>query len=275
MPNAHPRYSLSSNSLRNNLQAKSRRRREELAALAAASQASYPARNDVVPKLELVERALGELVLPSRKLRKIEAAHLREVATSINSLGFCDPVLIDENDNVLHGVVRVEAAKLEGLPHIPCVRANHLSASERRLVRLALNRLSEKGSWNFDELKLELTELILEHAPIEITGFSLAEIDQIVMGEDLEVIEAGPLAPDANARPIAQLGDIFALGKHRIICGNSTDPNVLKTLMSDDKAAHSDRRALQSPGRRLRDRSSAPRIFDGERRNDGCRVRGF
>jgi hypothetical protein len=91
MPNAHPRYSLSSNSLRNNLQAKSRRRREELAALAAASQASYPARNDVVPKLELVERALGELVLPSRKLRKIEAAHLREVATSINSLGFWRP----------------------------------------------------------------------------------------------------------------------------------------------------------------------------------------
>jgi DNA modification methylase len=236
MPNDRPRDSLSSNSLRNNLQAKSRRRREELAALAAASQASYPARNDVVPKLELVERAPGELVIPSRKLRKIEADHLREVVTSINSLGFCDPVLIDENDNVLHGVVRVEAAKLEGLPHIPCVRANHLSASERRLVRLALNRLSEKGSWNFDELKLELTELILEDAPIEITGFSLAEIDQIVIGEDLEVVEAGPLAPDANARPIAQLGDIFLLGKHSIICGNSTDPNVLKSLMSEDKA---------------------------------------
>jgi ParB-like chromosome segregation protein Spo0J len=70
-------------------------------------------------------------------------------------LGFCDPVLIDERNAVLDGVVRVEAAKLLGLPHIPCIRADHLTTSERRLLRMALNRLSEKGSWHLDELKLE------------------------------------------------------------------------------------------------------------------------
>ena len=83
---------------------------------------------------------------------------------------------------------------------------------------MALNRLSEKGIWDLDELKLELAELILEDAPIEITGFSMPEIDQIIIGDEPAPVETGPLAPAPDAKPIVQVGDIFALGKHRIIC---------------------------------------------------------
>src|ERR1700704_2021814 len=168
---------LSDSSLKDALRAKSRHRREQLTALAASSASAHPVRNDVLPKLELVELAPGDLVLPARKLRKNDAVHIREVAAAISSLGFCDPVLIDEHNGVLDGVIRVEAGKLLALPYIPCIRANHLTASERRLIRLALNRLGEKGSWDFDELKLEFEELILDDAPIEITGFSLPEVD--------------------------------------------------------------------------------------------------
>ena len=228
---------LSKRPLQHALTAMSRHRREEQAALAAASPAPRLIRNDLVPKLALIECAPADLVVPSRNVRKIEAAHLREVATAISSLGFCDPVLIDERNTVLDGVVRVEAAKLLGLANIPCIRADHLTASERRLVRMALNRLSEKGSWNLDELKLELDELILEDAPIEITGFSLPEIDQIVLGKEPAAVETGPLAPDPDAKPIVQVGDIFAMGEHRIICGDSTNPAVLEILMSDDDKA--------------------------------------
>jgi len=189
-----------------------------------------------LPKLELVELAPGDLVLPTRKLRKNEAAHIGEVATAISSLGFCDPVLIDQHNGVLDGMIRVEAAKLLGLPYLPCIRANYLTASEGRLVRLALNRLGEKGSWDLDELKIELEELILESAPIEITGFQMLEVDQILIGEEPAAAESGPLTPDPNARPVAQLGDVFALGEHRIICGDATDPRVLEILMAGDKA---------------------------------------
>jgi DNA modification methylase len=236
MANDHRSALLSGNSLRTALRTKSRRRREELARLPTDSSESHPIRNDLVPRLELVERAPAELKFPARKVRKIEPAHVREVAAAISNWGFCDPILIDERNGVLDGVVRVEAAKLLGLSQIPCICANHLTASERRLVRLALNRLSEKGSWEFDELKLELEELILEEAPIEITGFSLIEIDQIVIDEEPGAVEKGPLAPDPDAKPVAQPGDVFVLGEHRIICGNSADPNVLEILMSDDKA---------------------------------------
>jgi DNA modification methylase len=216
---------------------KSRHRRQELADLASRSaRPHHPIRNDIVPKLELVDRVPADLGLPSRNVRKVDAAHVREVAVAISNLGFCDPVFIDEQDRVLDGVIRVEAAKLLGLPRIPCIRANHLSAAECRLVRMALNRIGEKGSWNFDQLKLELQELILEGAPIEITGFSLTEVDQIIIGEEPAFTETGPLAPEPEARPVAQIGDIFAIGRHRIICGDSTDPRSLETLMSDDKA---------------------------------------
>jgi ParB-like chromosome segregation protein Spo0J len=108
--------------------------------------------------------APGDLVAPVRNVRKVEPAHLREVGNAIGTFGFCDPVLIDERNVILRGNVRVEAAKLLRLTTIPCIRADHLSASERRLVRLALNRLGEKGTWDFDLLKIELEELILEDA---------------------------------------------------------------------------------------------------------------
>src|SRR5262249_30095075 len=116
--------------------------------------------------------ACPQILGSRRAMREVDAAHVREGAAAISNLGFCHPVFIDEQDRVLDGVIRVEAAKLLGLPRIPCIRANHLSTSECRLVRMALNRIGEKGSWNFDQLKLELQELILEEAPIEITGFS-------------------------------------------------------------------------------------------------------
>jgi|SRR5712671_641274 len=235
--NDHRKTLSSETSLKNPLRTKSRRRREELTGLAAASSAAArPIRNDILPKLELVELAPGDLVAPARNLRKSDAAHIREVANAISSLGFCDPVLIDEHNGVLDGMTRVEAAKLLGLPYVPCIRTNHLTASERRLVRLALNRLGEKGSWDLDELKLELEELILEDAPIEITGFSMIEVDQIVLGEEPAAVDTGPLAPDPNAKPVAQSGDVFVLGEHRVICGDATDPRALEILMAGDEA---------------------------------------
>jgi hypothetical protein len=229
-----------------------------------------------VPKLALLECAPADLIIPARNILKIEPAHLQEVATSISSLGFCDPVLIDERNAVLDGVIRVEAAKLLALAHILCIRADHLNASERRLVRMALNRLSEKGSWDFDTLKLELEELILEDAPITITGFSLPEIDQILLGDESAAVETGPLAPQPNAKPMVQVGDIFVLGEHRIMCGDATDPSALTILMSDSNKAQlvltDEPYNVPIAGHVTR---GAPRILDGQRRDDRCRIPGI
>ena len=124
-----------------------------------------------------------------------------------------------------------------GLDRAPCLRIDHLSEEEQRLLRLAVNRLGEKGQWNLDELKIEFEELILAEAPIEISGFTLDEIDQIVIGCEQEVAEQGPLEPDPGAAAIARLGDLFELGPHRLICGDATDPAVLTRLTDGDPPA--------------------------------------
>jgi hypothetical protein len=95
-------------SLHGALKARSRQRRGELAALVTSSPALSPTRNDPVPKLTLIECALVDLGASARNVRKIKATHLSEVASAISRLGFCDPVLIDERNSVLDGLVRVE-----------------------------------------------------------------------------------------------------------------------------------------------------------------------
>ena len=162
---------------------------------------------------------LEDLRTPAREVRKLDPAHVREVANSIGTLGFCAPILVGRDNLVLEGAVRVQAARLLGLG-APCLRVEQLGETDQRVLRLAMNRLSAKGEWNVDELKIESKELILADGPIEISGFTLDEIDQIVLGEADDAVEQGPLAPETDAIAVARPGDVFALGPHRIVCGS-------------------------------------------------------
>jgi DNA modification methylase len=190
----------------------------------------------MLPRLELSYVALEELRPSSRKLRKLDPAHVREVSSSIGLLGFCDPLLIGRGNALIDGEARYEAAKLLGLDRVPCVRVEHLGPDEQRVLRLAVNRLAEKGQWDLDALKIEFEELILSDAPIEITGFSSAEIDHVILGDASDGLEQGPLEPD-SAVAVARIGDVFQLGPHRIVCGDATDPAVLARLFEGEAPA--------------------------------------
>lgn len=218
-------------SLVQQFQSKARKRRDSLTGLAKSDGMSGNARNDLLPALELVERRIEDLRPPARNVRPPDPAHVRDIARSIATLGFSVPVLVDQDGRVLDGWARVEAARQAGLARVPCVLVGHLTQVERRLLRIALNRLQEKGRWDLAELKLELNELIIEDAPVEITGFSSIEIDQITMEDEPEPNEIGPVEPDTAAEPIARLGDIFGLGPHLIACGDARDPDLLARLM--------------------------------------------
>src|SRR5215212_1082767 len=127
------------------LRAKSQRRRAALATSHAAASAVRP-RNDLLPKLQLVERNIDDLSAPARNVRTADPAHVREIANAIAALGFNVPVLIDQDGRVLDGWASVEAARQIGMRRLPCVVASHLTAAERRLLRVAVNRLGEKGN---------------------------------------------------------------------------------------------------------------------------------
>src|SRR3954451_19115500 len=204
------------------LRTKSQRRRAALAISHAATSAVRP-RNDLLPKLQLVGRNIDDLSEPARNVRTADPAHVREIADAIATLGFNVPGLIDQDGRGL-------------VSRLPCVVASHLTAAEGRLLRVAVNRLGEKGNWDLDALKIELDELIIEDMPVVVSGFSEIEIDQITVDEEPDVAEDGPLEPDATLEPIARPGDIFSLGRHRIACGDARDPDMLARLMADTEA---------------------------------------
>jgi DNA modification methylase len=183
-----------------------------------------------------IVRVTAPLRPSARKLRKLDPVHVREVASSISLLGFCDPLLIGCHNELIDGDARYEAAKQLGLDRVPCVRIDHLSLEEQRVLRLAVNRLAEQGQWDLDALRIEFEELILLDAPIDVTGFSAAEIDHVILGDAAEGLEEGPLEPDP-ATAVAVVGDIFRLGPHRIVCGDATDPAVLARLLEGDAPA--------------------------------------
>jgi DNA modification methylase len=219
-------------SLTSNLKNKGRRRRESLSRCSGPP-SRLPLRNHLLPSLDLLYVPLEEVRTPKREIRKLDPAHVCEVANAINGLGFCAPVLVGRDNAVIDGAIRVEAARQLGLGRVPCVRIEHLSETEQRVLRLAVNRLGEKGEWNLDELKIEFEELILVAAPIEVSGFALDEIDQVILGGEVDAIERGPLAPEASAIAVARLGDTFQLGPHRVVCGSATEASVIRFLTED------------------------------------------
>jgi DNA modification methylase len=218
------------------LRQKSRLRRAQQERLAIASTVRAQ-RNDILPRLDLSYIRVADLRPSSRKVRKLDPAHVREVACSISALGFCDPLLVGRDNELINGEARYEAAKQLGLDLVPCVRVGHLNSEEQRVLRLAINRLAEKGQWDLNALKIEFEELIVTDAPIEISGFTLDEIDQIVLSDGADGLEKGALEPDLSAISIARVGDIFQLGPHRIACADATDPETLRRLMGEREIA--------------------------------------
>jgi len=213
-------------------------RRDDKARLAApqAEKASGRfRRNDMLPLLRIAHCPVDALKVHVRKLRKNERAHVREIANAISTLGFNVPLLIGKNDVVIDGGSRLEAAKLLGLSSVPCIRVDHLDETEQRLLRLAVNRLGEKGVWDLGELEAEFKELIIADAPIEISGFDADEVKQLVSACDEDGPETADLAPSTGPA-IARVGDLFRLGRHCLICGDATDPTVMRRLMGHDVA---------------------------------------
>ncbi len=135
------------------IKTRNRERRSASRRLAAAQAGADSGRNDLLPPLELVDVRLDDLKLSQRRLRKRDPAHIREVANSIARLGYSKPILIGPDNEVIDGETVIEGVRLLGLDRLSCIRVGHLNDSERRLLRLAINRLAEKGEWDFEALR--------------------------------------------------------------------------------------------------------------------------
>lgn len=179
-------------------------------------------------KVELID--IGRVIPYARNPRRNEAA-IAKVAASIKEYGFRQPIVVDEEMVIIAGHTRLQAAQQLGLTKVPVHTATGLTATQVKAYRLADNRTAQEAEWDDELLGLELGELAEQGFDLDLTGFDgdeleklLAEIDEGGLTDDDDV-------PEAPETPVSKPGDVWVLGNHRLICGDSTNTAVLDTLL--------------------------------------------
>lgn len=161
---------------------------------------------------------------------------IRQITRSLTKFGFITPVLVDEDYQIIAGHGRLLAAKELGLNVAPCICINHLSEVEKRAYLLADNKLCENAGWDPSLLRVELEYLSQIDIDIELTGFSIPEIDELLTlgnsGESEVPIPETPTPESTVTRP----DDVWQLGPHRLICGDCRERQVLERLTGHRKA---------------------------------------
>jgi DNA modification methylase len=191
-------------------------------------------------RLEIVYLPIDQLRLNPNNARVHRKSQLRKLTKAIKANGFNNPALIDAAGDVIAGHGRIEAARLAGLSEIPTICLGNLSESQKQALALADNRLHDESFWDDRLLAEQLKNLsTLENFDLETTGFDLGEID--VRIESLSVPTAADRADRlptlGGTAPISIAGDLWQLGRHRVICGNALDPKAFSQLMEGEKAA--------------------------------------
>lgn len=191
--------------------------------------------------LQISTISVGSLQTNPRNARTHSEKQVRQIAESIQTFGFTNPILIDSDNMILAGHGRLAAAKQLGMESVPTVRLDDMTGEHKRAYVLADNKLALNAGWDEELLAQELGELScldLDFS-IELTGFSIAEVDSLIEGQEPE--EPGNPADDvlpvlADETSRCKPGDLFQLGQHRLICGNALDPETVSVLMAGKQA---------------------------------------
>lgn len=189
--------------------------------------------NDLLPSLEITLRKVCELTARKRRVRKTEPEQVARVVSQIKAFTFISPITI-RGDVVVDGYIRLRAAQELGMSHVPCIDISHLSEAKARMLAIGLNRVSETGTWDVPELILELCELEIEGLDLTLSGFSSKELDIVLLDEGVEGEEESIAEPPAD--PVSQLGDLWLLGKHRLLCGDALEKSSYEKLLEGAQA---------------------------------------
>lgn len=189
---------------------------------------------------QIMERAITSLRPYARNARTHSKKQVGQIAASIERFGFTNPVLISDEGEIIAGHGRVEAAKLLGWKAVPTIALSHLSEIERRAYVLVDNKLALNAGWDKDILAIELQALVDFAFDVELTGFSLAEVDFVLD----EAADSDPDGKDnadddvttVSGPPVSRQGDIWLLGRHRLLCADARNADDFATLMEGAKA---------------------------------------
>lgn len=189
---------------------------------------------------QLIFQAVERLRPYARNARIHSKKQVRQIADSIERFGFTNPVLVADDGTIIAGHGRVMAAKLLGMNEVPTLALSHLSEAERRAYVIADNKLALNAGWDSEILAIELQGLIDLEFDVSLTGFSLAEID-FVLDDAREASAETPSGPDDEvptlpAQPVTRRGDLWLLGRHKLICGDARSETDYATLLGNEAA---------------------------------------
>lgn len=187
--------------------------------------------------------ATSSLVPYARNAKRHDPAQISKLCGSIREFGFNNPVLIDRDNGIIAGHGRVLAAQSLGLETVPCIRLGHLTDTQRRAYILADNRLAEiGGGWDEEMLKLELADLAALDVDVAEIGFGAEDLADLEMEDDAETSDADAepqidKADELRAKWGVEPGQLWELGDHRLLCGDSTKKEDVERVMGGDKIA--------------------------------------
>jgi len=197
-------------------------------------------------QLRVEYRKIETLIPFARNPRTHSEAQIAKLASSIVEFGWTQPILVDGTNGIIAGHGRLAAARKLDLLEVPVIELGHLTSAQKRAYVIADNRLALDAGWDEELLSLELAELSEAGYDLTMTGFSNEEIEELLVGAEQGLQEETPAdaeddaadeVPDAPTNPVSRPGDVWQIGAHRLICGDATDPAVVRSLMAGEQAA--------------------------------------
>ncbi|GAB6174490.1 DNA modification methylase [Paradesulfitobacterium aromaticivorans] len=179
---------------------------------------------------------IDRLVPYARNARTHSKEQILQLRASLREFGFVNPVIVDKDLNIIAGHGRILAAKEEGITEVPCVFAEHLTEAQKRAYIIADNRLALNAGWDAEILSVEIADLQGADFDISLLGFDNAELNKLLGG--LEDVKDDNFDVDAELKKpaITKAGDLWLLGKHRMVCGDSTKSGTFELLMDGKQA---------------------------------------
>ena len=180
-------------------------------------------------RLKITDIALDKLIPYAKNARTHSDAQVAQIAASIREFGWTNPVLVDGENGIIAGHGRVLAARKLDMAKVPCIELKHLTEAQRRAYVIADNKLALNAGWDEQLLGLELAELDADGFDLSLTGFGDDEIGALVgaLGATDGLTDPDE-APEAPEQPVSVTGDLWRLGRHRLLCGDATSPDGMR-----------------------------------------------
>ena len=187
-------------------------------------------------EIEVKYRKVEDLIPYVNNSRKHSDEQVAQIASSIKEFGWTNPILIDGTNSIIAGHGRLMAARKLKMEEVPTIELSHLTDTQRKALVIADNKLALNADWDTTLLTIELDELLKDGFALDILGFNADELSALLKPEQVEGLTDEDSVPEVPEEPKTKLGDIYQLGNHRLMCGDSTSIDAVDKLMCGQKA---------------------------------------